>query len=150
MTIPTLAVRLLDDTGALLFDPADPGYELVSISEGGRIWRRSTAASRFVDGAALVAATMDMTTGVITWLVHGSSDGQLRGRINALRDALGTFTFRVEVTLGTVVEVWDCWCADTAIGDAGQWEKFRAAAHMQVLTATIPRQPVPLSTSGLL
>lgn len=149
MSFIDAAVRLLDTTGAELFDPAEPAYELVSISEGARVWRRATAASRFVAGAAQTAATLDMTSAVVVWLVNGTTDGQLRGRINALRDVLGAFQFRAEVDLQGVVEVWDCWCADTAVGDGGQYEKFRLHSRMQVLTATIPRQPVPLSTTGV-
>lgn len=148
--IVTQHVRLLDAAGTLVLDTTKAnGYQLVTLSEGARVWRRSTAASRFVPGAAQTSATLDMTTGIAGWLVGGATDQQLRQRINALRTALEGFTWRFEVGINGITEVWDAWCADSAIGDAGAWEPFRLAAKMQLLTATFPRQPLPVSTTGL-
>lgn len=141
----TVAVRILDSSGTLVLAPAVAGgYTLTGLSEGARSWRRADAASRFVDGSALVAATLDMSLANAVWLVRGSTAAQMQTRTDALRDALEQFTFQLEVTVDGVVEVWDCWCADTALGDGGQLESELQTTKTRRMTASIPRQPRPL------
>lgn len=150
MKILDQTIRILDDDGALVLATTDAnGYRLVSISEGARTQRRAVAMSRFVPGGAQTAATADMQNAIVQWLVGGNTDTQLRTRINTLKAAVDQFRFQLEVTIQAVTEVWDCDCADTAVGDAGAYASYLMADKKQLFTATIPRQPDPLSISGL-
>jgi hypothetical protein len=142
----SVGVRILDDAGALVLDCTEAaGYVLVSISEGSRSWRRYVAQGRFVAGDALVAATLASGTEIIQWLVVASTSSALRTRIANLRAALEQFAWRLEVSIEGTVEVLACDVSDTTIGDAGVWAPFYLADHKQLLTATIPRQPDPIS-----
>lgn len=95
-----------------------------------------------VDGQVLLQVARDTSALPLTLLVQGTTAANLDAALNALEDALWQFTYTATVNVGGVVKVWRCQPTVPQVGD-GVIDHARAAQHIEVVSVTIPVDPIP-------
>ena len=119
------------------------GYEVVTLGEGLRSFRRTTVESEWVPGRILLNAVLDAQTSSMTVRCGADTQDAMRALINSARDAMGALSYILQVSLGGFTEKWLCEPADSAVGDdTGTYDKFSLMAVKQQIAFTIPRSPI--------
>lgn len=134
----------IDGDTDLTVDEAN-GYLVMEVGPGSRTWRRTTETSPFVHDEEEITRTLGPGTVRMVTLVVGSTVDQVNTRTAALIAVLEQITYDTRVFIdGVAKNGWHCRGADTVIGDGGlDARRLAAGRKSQVLTATIPRNPVP-------
>ena len=115
-----------------------PGIVLMTWQPGHSQADNVIATSRWMDGGSLVSTRRDVITLEASFRVEGTSLANLTARIDELTAALDQFSYTVTMTptAGTPV-VFQCMPA--SFGRV--WNADFMRANMDVVTASIPRQP---------
>lgn len=123
------------------------GYEVIEFGPGSRSWRKETVKSAYVHGETLVSAVMDVQVAPLKMRVRGSTHAIADSRLKTVLDAFSQFVYSIGVVIDGVTWIWTCQPADISVGESGDINKFQWMAKMFEVTASIPRNPVPLSGS---
>lgn len=127
------------------------GYDVVSVGEGDRVWRRLTAQSDWVEGRIKSAAVLDVMSATVVVRCRSTTQAGLRTLVANARAAFETTAttapdFVLWVNIGGQTEKWACECADSTLGDSAEsYDQFEFIAFRQTLTFTIPRAPTVLA-----
>lgn len=132
-----IGVRALDRDGVLVLDITDPAYELVSVSQPDRRFRRSVVTAEDVEGDVEVQRVLDSAVYELELRVKGSTTALVETRRAALLAAVEARSWRLEITLDGVVQTWLARSADTATG----LEKVDLYQRQRPMVARIPVQP---------
>lgn len=119
----------------------DGTHSIISFSEGGVTWRRTTVAGKYQRGRRLTQAQQDTVTDVLLVRVYGASWVEVNNRVKVLRDAFSQFTYRLTVTINGVVRTAECEPADMDVVGEDSRRKGLTFANMRELQLSIPRDP---------
>lgn len=130
-----------------LWDPGN-GYFVLDNTFGGgqQTKRRETVQSPWVHGRFATAIVKDVQIAPLAVEVMADSEAVLTTRIQALLAALDQFSFILTAEQHGLGQFsWICESADWSVGPAGVIDDFdlTMAPYGQVVTATIPRSPIP-------
>lgn len=115
------------------------------VGPGAATWRRETVVSPVVDGRLLLGAVLDVQTLTVKVRVRASSYGVLEDRVRAVLHAFYQRSYSLTVTLGGEQRAWLCEPADSAVGQAGQYDEDDYRGLQQVVTFSVPRSPIALA-----
>lgn len=115
--------------------------EVVSLTEGGVTWRRTTVSGKYQPGRALLQAVRDTATDVLVLRVYGTTGTQLANRVTEVVTAFAQFSYTVTLVIDGVTRIIDCEPADIqVVGDDTRRKGLRFAL-MRELQISIPRDP---------
>lgn len=107
-------------------------------------WRRQTVTSPFVEGRALINAVKDVVISPIGIRVTGSTQADLKSKMQALVNAFTQQSYQITETIGGQVwGVYQCEPADIVIGSGSVYHTEQFIAFKQEFRAQIPRKPDP-------
>lgn len=119
----------------------DGTYSIVSFSEGGVTWRRTTVAGKYQRGRRLIQAQQDSVTDVLLIRVYGGSWIEVNNRVKVLRDAFSQFTYRLTVTINGLERTSECEPADMDVVGEDSRRKGLLFENMREIQFSIPRDP---------
>lgn len=122
-------------------------YKIITVGPGTLEWQRQYASSIYVHGDYLVNAVKAQGTLPLAVRVKGTTQSQIDSNLAALCRALEQFTYQLTITLEGVTWTWQCDPADYGVDEKGEFSKFHRLAKQTVVTAQIPRHPVPIAGS---
>lgn len=140
-----LAVSIDGDDGLDFTEAA--GYFPMTLGPGAHAWVRQTVTAPNVDDEYEVGKRRGPMSINYVCLIVGASGTELADRIVAAITAVEQSAYTLTAVIDGVTWAWKCRAADTAIGEAGSLDARRLAAGRpsQILTALIPRSPIPVS-----
>lgn len=104
-------------------------------------WTRQQATSVWLDGAVTVTRQKQMVQEPVTFEVLGDDITDLQANVKALYDCLMQDSFTMGIAIGSAVWEYQCEAADFSVS----WNGPRLIANQVQVTASIPRQPDPIS-----
>lgn len=123
-------------------------YKIIKVGPGSVEWDRQYAGSPFIHGETLVNAVMKQGKLPLSVRCKGSTSGVVDTNRAALCRALEQFTYTLSLTVDGVSWSWKCDPADYSVDETdGAFNGFFTRAKQSVVTADIPRDPIPLSGS---
>lgn len=125
----------------------DGNYKIMrgGLGPGGITWRRQTTSSPFTHGVLQTNAVKEETTMILGVRVKGSSEDDCQDNIDILLRAFEQYSYFLSADIGGHSWVWQCYVADSVVGDGGAIQPFHMMAHQQEVTLSIPRNPIPYS-----
>jgi len=124
------------------------GYEvnLEGFGPGPRVQQRNLARSPWIPRVVPTSIVLDgdQRFPLSIW-VGGSTADELSTRLAALIDALEQYTFVFTAVIDGVTWSWNCYAADTSVGDSGSFDWWDLGAFQQVVHAQVLRDPIPLA-----
>ncbi len=126
--------------GALSLE-VDGVYHVVSFSEGGVTWRRTTVQGKYQRGRRLTQAQQDTVSDVLIVRCYGASWIEVNNRVAALRDAFSQFSYRLTVIIDGHRRAAECEPADLDVTGEDSRRKGLMLEHMREIQLTIPRDP---------
>lgn len=138
-------IRCRDSAGTLVLDLLTAnGYELVwdGVNIDGRVWRRLTASSPFIDGNQEVSSVLDSRTAEVTVRLVGSTWAAVQALYVALLAAVEAASWLLEVEIDGVSEVYRANRADSVAGTT----TVEITHAFRTVSLTIPVQPTPYVT----
>ena len=140
----TLTLVVTVSPGGYSFDPAGGIYTDPErgISHGAQSWRRTQAASPWVEGRTLVNAVQDVAVGILTFRVFGTLAEQ-KTRTVSLITAFSQVDYTTTITIDGTAHVWsNCEPADYTIGSSsGALSGPHMMAGQQNIVFQIPHAP---------
>jgi hypothetical protein len=122
-------------------------YTLIGIGPGAVTWKRQYASSVFVHGDVLVNAVKGHGNLPMMVRVKGTTQAAVDTNLAALLRALDQFSYQLSITIAGVTWTWNCDLADYSVDDGGEFSKFYKLAKQTIVTAQIPRNPIPVAGS---
>lgn len=122
-------------------------YKLIGIGPGTLEWNRQYASSPYVHGEVLVNAVKSQGNLPLSVRCLGSTQSSREANVAALCRALEQFIYNLTVTVEGVTYTWQCDPADYSLDDKGEISKFHRLAKQTVVTAQVPRHPIPIAGS---
>lgn len=116
-------------------------YRIVSFSEGGVSWRRTTVQGKYQRGRRLVQAQQDTVSDVLLVRAYGSSWTEVNNRVKTLRDAFSQFSYQLTVTIAGHARTSECEPADMDVVGEDSRRKGLMFEYMREVQFTIPRDP---------
>jgi hypothetical protein len=113
------------------------GNEDSSLQTGQMVRNNRTAESDFLDGAVLVHSRTGMRSLALTMLAYGSTEGDLKAKVETLVEAVSQFSWLLSITINGTEYVWSCWPADFGVAFGSAHIK----AYVAQVNLTVPAAP---------
>jgi hypothetical protein len=142
---PELDISVVIDGATDLTLSEANGYYVMAVGPGQRVWRRVVETSPFVHGEDEISRTLAPGSIRLQVLVRATTHANLATRIANLINVLEQGSYVLTWTVEGVSESRRCRCADTSVGNSDSLDANRLRNVEQIVTATIPCHPVPIT-----
>ena len=122
-------------------------YKVIGIGPGSLEWNRQYAGSPYVHGEVLVNAVKAQGNLPMSIRCKGTTQSAREANVAALCRALEQFVYNITLTIEGVTYTWQCDPADYSLDEKGEISKFHRLAKQTVVTAQVPRHPIPIAGS---